>query len=417
MIFKWLKKLLGLYDSSPSSEVSNGGSKPSTSNSFYDELDKRRENIKLNRNKLKQTPIDWYFLSTPLRKDELQIRLFLPRKFQDIPSLQSLKRERLRKEARALKVQEEKVKSLLCKLEIFIRQRKFQESKQMMNEITHEILSTKDPAIRKHYIVLQKSFSELYKELENEKHIKFVEEQKRKEKEERLRQEIEKKERIEYEKRIEEEQRRKKQEVNRLVEEANRREQAELAEKKRLDALSVKRKDNWSDFKQILDNNGIQYLYHFTDKRNIPSIKRHGGLFSWQYCDTHGIKIPSPGGIGFGRNLDQRYGLEDYVRLSFCKEHPMKYIAMKDGRIQNPVVLLIDVEVIYLNETLFSDMNATKTGHNTGGTIDDLNKVRFDIVKLPNHFNLEEPEKSFYQAEVMVKTFVPLKYIINLNCF
>ena len=78
---------------------------------------------------------------------------------------------------------------------------------------------------------------------------------------------------------------------------------------------------------------------------------------------------------------------------------------------------IIDIEVAYLKGTLFSDMNATKTGHKTGGALNDLSKVRFDIVKLPNHFNLEEPEKSFYQAEILVKTFIPKRYIVNLDNF
>ena len=329
MIFKWLKKLFGLYDSSPTEISVNGELKQSVLKSHCDELDKREESVKQKSDKLKQSPTDWYSLNIPSPKDEVQTRVFSPRIFENIPSFQALKDERLRKEAHELKVREEK-------------------------------------------------------------------------------------ERIENKKRITEEQSRKLQGANRLTEEARKKEQAELAEKKRLEVLATERKENWSDFKRILDNNGIRYLYHFTDRRNISSIKRYGGLFSWQYCDVHGITIPSPGGIGLGRDLDLRYGLEDYVRLSFCREHPMKYIAMKDGRIQNPVVLLIDVEVAYLKETLFSDMNATKTGHKIGGT---LNEIRFDVVKLPNHFDLEEPEKSFYQAEILVKTFVPKRYIVNLDIF
>lgn len=417
MIFKWLKKLFGLYDSSPTEIPVNGELKPSAPKSLYDELDKRKERVKQNRDKLRQSPTDWYSLNIPSQKDELRTRVFSPHKLENISSLQALRDERLRKEAHELKVREEKVKSLLNKLETVIAQRKFHEAKEIMNKITHEIVRTKDSAIRKRYTDIQKSLSVLERELEHERLAWLAEEQKRKEEEERQRKEIEEKKRVENEKRITEERIRKRHEANRLAEEARKKEQAELAEKKRLEVLSTERKENWSDFKRILNNNGIKHLYHFTDRRNISSIKRHGGLFSWKYCDTHGITIPSPGGIGFGRNLDQRYGLEDYVRLSFCREHPMKYIAMKDGRIQNPVVLLIDIEVAYLKETLFSDMNATKTGHKTGGTLNDLNKIRFDVVKLPNHFDLEEPEKSFYQAEILVKTFIPKRYIVNLDNF
>ena len=91
MIFKWLKKLFGLYDSSPTEIPANGELKPSASKSLYDELDKRKEHVKQNRDKLKQSPIDWYSLNTPSQKDELQTRVFSPRKFENIPSLQTLK--------------------------------------------------------------------------------------------------------------------------------------------------------------------------------------------------------------------------------------------------------------------------------------------------------------------------------------
>ena len=113
MIFKWLKKLFGLYDSSPTDTPANGELKPSVPKSLCDELDKRKERVKQNRDKLKQSPTDWYSLNVPPQKDRLQTRVFSPRKFENIPSLQALKDERLRKEAHELKVREEKAKLLL----------------------------------------------------------------------------------------------------------------------------------------------------------------------------------------------------------------------------------------------------------------------------------------------------------------
>ena len=185
MIFKWLKKLFGLYDSSPTEIPANGEPKPSVPKSLYDELDKRKERVKQNRDKLKQSSTDWYSLNIPPQKDELQTRVFSPHKFENTPSLQALKDERLRKEAHELKVREEKAKSLLNKLEILITQRKFQEAKQIMDEITHEIVRIKDSVIRKQYTDIQTSLSELERELEHERLVKLAEEQKRKEEEER----------------------------------------------------------------------------------------------------------------------------------------------------------------------------------------------------------------------------------------
>lgn len=160
------------------------------------------------------------FFKYSFPKDELQTRVFSPRKFENIPSLQTLKDERLRKEAHELKVREERTKSLLDKLETLIAQRKFQEAKQIMDEITHEIVRIKDSVLRKRYTDIQKSLSELERELEHERLVKLAEEQKRKEEEERKKREREEKERVENEKRIAEERIRKQQEANRLAEEA-----------------------------------------------------------------------------------------------------------------------------------------------------------------------------------------------------
>lgn len=414
MIFKWLKKLFGLYDSSPTEIPANGELKPSASKSLYDELDKRKEHVKQNRDKLKQSPIDWYSLNTPSQKDELQTRVFSPRKFENIPSLQTLKDDRLRKEAHELKVQEEKVKLLLDKLETFIAQQKLQDAKQIMDEITHEIVRIKDSVLRKRYTDIQKSLSELERELEHERLVKLAEEQKRKEEEERKKREREEKERVENEKRIAEEQIRKQQEAHRLVEEARKKEQAELAEKERLEVLSTERKENWSDFKQILDNNGIRYLYHFTDRRNIPSIKRHGGLFSWHYCKKNNITIPCQGGDYDSQELDKKYGLEDYVRLSFCNDHPMAYRLQQSG--SDIVILKIEVDVALLKGTLFSDINAADKLHTHGGELDDLKRVNFNATKR-NYVRKDDDDFKPHQAEVMVKTFVPKKYIVNLDNF
>ena len=65
-----------------------------------------------------------------------------------------------------------------------------------MDEITHEIVCTKDLSIRKQYTLLQKSLSELERELEHERLVRLAEEQKSKEEEERKKRERKEQERI-----------------------------------------------------------------------------------------------------------------------------------------------------------------------------------------------------------------------------
>lgn len=111
------------------------------------------------------------------------------------------------------------------------------------------------------------------------------------------------------------------------------------------------KKSNWQEFKAVLDENRITKLYHFTDRDNLESIIKNGGLYLWMDCERKGIKINKPGGGELSRSLDRKDNLQDFVRVSFTTQHPMMYVAMKEGRISNPVILEIDPEVIFWSDT------------------------------------------------------------------
>lgn len=179
----------------------------------------------------------------------------------------------------------------------------------------------------------------------------------------------------------------------------------------------MEKKYNWQEYKTLLEQQGISKLYHFTDRDNLESIIKNGGLYSWADCEQKGITISKPGGGMLSRQLDSRDGLQNHVRVSFVTQHPMMYVAMNEGRISNPVILEIDPEVVCWDGTLYSDRNATKTGANVGGTLDDLKRIHFQSVKARKHFDLDEDEQQFYQAEVLVKNFIPLQYIKNIGNF
>ena len=181
----------------------------------------------------------------------------------------------------------------------------------------------------------------------------------------------------------------------------------------------MEKKNNWQQFKAVIDKHKIVKLYHFTDRDNLESIIKNGGLFSWMDCERKGIKIAKPGGGSLSRQLDNGRNLGDYVRVSFTTQHPMMYVAMKDGRVSNPVILEIDPEVIYWKGTCFSNMNAAtyKVRPNIGETIDDFNQIHFQSVKVRKHFDLPEEEQPYFQAEILVKNCIPLEYIKNIGNF
>lgn len=172
------------------------------------------------------------------------------------------------------------------------------------------------------------------------------------------------------------------------------------------------RKTEWQYLEQLVRTNGVTTLYHFTDQSNLDSIRRCGGLYSWEYCENRRIIIPRPGGNSLSRDLDRRKSLGNYVRVSFAKYTPMFYIARSDGRLTKPYILEIDPEVILWKETLFSDGNATANRALIGDQLNDFNRIRFGVLSKSEWTG--ENEKYYWQAEVLVKEHIPAAYIKNL---
>ena len=172
-------------------------------------------------------------------------------------------------------------------------------------------------------------------------------------------------------------------------------------------------KPDWEKYKEILTSNNIHTLYHFTDRANLKSIKKHGALFSWHHCVSNNIDIPVSGGNQLSRDLDTRKGLQDYVRASFTRSHPMMFVEPIRGR--NNVILEIDTEIIYWQGTQYADKNATRNDVNVGSSLHDFNQLRFNLFRLPNHFSLSEADKPYFQGEILVQTKIPAKFIRNLN--
>lgn len=98
------------------------------------------------------------------------------------------------------------------------------------------------------------------------------------------------------------------------------------------------KRSNWLSFDRTLKQYGVERLYHFTDRANLPSIIKNRGLLSWGDCKEKGIEIAVPGGDSSSRMYDKMDNLHHYVRLSFTNQHPMMFVAKREGRIKTPVV-------------------------------------------------------------------------------
>lgn len=178
----------------------------------------------------------------------------------------------------------------------------------------------------------------------------------------------------------------------------------------RIAASQIALKADWESYRRMVARKNIQALYHFTDRRNLPSIRQYGGLYSWSYCEEHHIEIPVRSSNDLSRELDVRRLLQDFVRLSFNPNQPMMYVAQKRG--VDPFVLEISPEVIYWLHTKFSDINATSNNARVGPSLQDFININFPLA-LRGTWTTEE-EKAAIQAEVLVKTMIPIQFIRNI---
>lgn len=412
MFIIWLKRILGIIRSS------NKGGETQLSQSLQN-LNNRKKSIQREKEAIKTSNIDWYKISSPNHTKRPAYSIFQAYRFSTVLSLTGLKEKRIKEEAEKLKSLEKRVTDLLSDIDFLIKERKAKEAQDKLNIVFEEIAQVKDPSIKQRLKNLQRSLDILLTEIKQEKFNRLIEEQRKKQEEARIQKEAKERELKEKERQERKEKERREAEAKRFAEEARQKEEAERQERQRLENLSSQLKDDWEEVINILNKNGIRYLYHFTDKDNIKQIKRYGGLLSWSYCELHNIRIPKPGGSSVSRDQDKKKNLQDYVRISFTQEHPMQYAAKNDGRITNPVNLIIDIKAACIAGTLYSNMNAAKTKIpvSIGGTINDLKQIHFQSVKAPKHFDLSLDERPYFQAEIMIKTFLPKRYILNLDDF
>ena len=107
----------------------------------------------------------------------------------------------------------------------------------------------------------------------------------------------------------------------------------------------------------VLRQNGITSLFHFTDAtKNLASIRQHG-LLAWKKIESDNI-VCKMNSSPLSHHLDMVKGLAEYIRLSFCRKHPMMFVAVKDGRISRPVILEIKLEIVSRPGVLFCERNA-----------------------------------------------------------
>jgi hypothetical protein len=156
-----------------------------------------------------------------------------------------------------------------------------------------------------------------------------------------------------------------------------------------------------------------QCFYHFTDARNLPSIRQHG-LLSAQVLDLLSISVAAPGGNELSRSLDRTNGMDGYVHLCFDSNHPMEFAARQDGRIQSCHWLRIAPSVIKLPGVLVTAEVANKTGVVPGKPQDLLGTLDLAVIYARADWNdpiIRQRLQAARRYEILVPRSVAANYI------
>ena len=166
-------------------------------------------------------------------------------------------------------------------------------------------------------------------------------------------------------------------------------------------------------YKNFLIQNNIAQLYHFSNRRNLESIKLHG-LCSISELTRLGISAIYSSSEG-SRSIDTSKQLLEYVHLSYERDTPMLYVALAEGRLYEHIIFEINPEVIFHKDTKFSDVNAASNNAIICSDINFFLNLPFSSFHNKNYNFLPEQLKKNYQAEVLVKNNISTKLIFNLN--
>lgn len=158
------------------------------------------------------------------------------------------------------------------------------------------------------------------------------------------------------------------------------------------------------------------HFYHFTDTRNLPAI-REQGLLAMRGMKENGRAPVAAGGNDWSLDADRRSGMDCYVHLCFFSEHPMEWLAKKDGRIETSIFLRVSPNVLELPGVLITDGVSNKANVTPRPAEEMIQKLDLKVIYTRTDWKdpeIQERLKAARLCEILVPNHVPLELITNL---
>lgn len=156
-------------------------------------------------------------------------------------------------------------------------------------------------------------------------------------------------------------------------------------------------------------------VYHFTDTRNLPSI-REKGLLSMSELKRQQIEN-TPGGNQWSLDADRQSGMDQFVHLCFFRDHPMAYVAQQEGRIQNIRYLRIDPTIMLHEGAQITDRVSNKRDAVALPAKDMVQKIDWQVIYTRTDWKdpaIQARLKIAKVCELLIPCNVPSNMIRNL---
>lgn len=159
-----------------------------------------------------------------------------------------------------------------------------------------------------------------------------------------------------------------------------------------------------------------QKFYHFTDRKNLPSVRQHG-LLSTNELRRRGLfDLVKTGGDANSMHSDRVKGTANYVCLCFTQSHPMSHIAMNDDRKLDPVYLDIDPQVIKLPDVMVTSAPSNQAGVSRIAAAAALDGLDLDVIYRRMEWSVPEINARLRAAEkyeILIPVSLARQYIVG----
>jgi len=174
-------------------------------------------------------------------------------------------------------------------------------------------------------------------------------------------------------------------------------------------------KDTTSESQEeiLLNNLGINYIFHMTHINNLSSILQNGLLSH----NNNFVNIDiSNKEVNDRRNsIEPIYyrNIHSYVPFYFNPKNAMLY--SKKGIQDYIIILAVDRTLIYQHNSLFTDGNAASNVTKFYNDLTKINNLNWDCINAKTWFDIEDG-KRMRMAEILVFNSIETKYIQKIYC-